>query len=98
MLRLPLPFRTYLSPYSLRKASADHFVITETSEISSGEVQSQGKPGQVEAFVMPGRTLSVLPIGLGIFGGVTLLTLLVRCPLRSSSEVVTANVEIGSAK
>jgi hypothetical protein len=43
--------------------------------ISAG--QSQATSSQVAAFVMPGRTLSVLPIGLGIFAGVTVLALIV---------------------
>ncbi|KIJ07140.1 hypothetical protein PAXINDRAFT_90881 [Paxillus involutus ATCC 200175] len=44
--------------------------VTSTSTASSS-------PTAVAAFIMPGRSLEVLPIGLGVFGGITAIAVFV---------------------
>jgi len=45
---------------------------TPTSAVAAGS-----SPTAVAAFVIPGRSLQVVPIGLGIFGGITVVTIFV---------------------
>ncbi|KAH7915165.1 hypothetical protein BJ138DRAFT_998374 [Hygrophoropsis aurantiaca] len=51
--------------------------VIPPSETSAGIESTSATPTAAAAFVMPGRSLEVLPVGLGVFGGISAIVVIV---------------------